>query len=988
MDNQEHKSAPLHQVDIESIGLSRRAYRALARNGISSLAILCELDREDIDALIGVGPLLSYEIRETRKRYCAELDTENPAIVPNSTRGDTKTASRVIRAAIEKGNETTFFCSPALAKLDISVLRLSVRTHNALRRARIFRVGQLSRITSDDLRSIHGIGEETIREIRSKLELALSNPHVLVERLDPPNEFARTDKYDRQDPINVPNNLNLAGTSVSVNDHLGIHLPSSASLAPIEVLQLSVRSFNSLKRGGIHTIGQLSRMSVDDLRSIRNLGENSLAEIFQQLEQALPCAADDRASAGIILDSDPPRSPLPLRSPIEVLGVSQPVLRRLKEARIDSIETLLKTISLGNFYNIPDIGVVACTTILRSLAEIEKDHPILINHPPEMPLSTITSRLTPKTAETLTKNGFQIVGHLASWIPGSSFRPSLQLLHAIYEAKAKLALGQIEWEEPQDADAESRKLPGLRINQELIDSSFDELLSVLPERERKVFLGRRPKHDQNQTLEELGKEMEITRERTRQIEIKANRNLQNEFARVTSFHPLSRVSPNHIAAIEGFCGVVKGLKQDAILASDLHSKICRELDDSVDMENRSTMIFLELLGFEMIRFEQAGLEDIWIHQDAFAANNIKGLIINLHILLTGKNPSPMSELALQNELRLKPTDDSTDDLRMLIDLCPTIEECGVGIYRGKFEYLSRWVDQAERLLRERNEPLHFRQIAAEINRRIRPVREKRVYFRTLANALAADDRFEPIGRSGTWSLKEWGLESGTILDLMRECLQKERRPLTSDEIYRYVDDRRSVEKASVEMYLQFQETFVRVGVDRWALAEWPETQEMKTWDRLGVAEFLEELFTEAGSKSLEFSFLRQRLAEAASLRKKQAQGMLNHCPAIRIFTDAATNRTMAEFRPDFRKRISTSRRRKKKPTLLDLVSEEVHNILSDREGHSMPLRDLVDHLVSKMGKPRHTFYAYLSKLEFMEKNKDPKTGATICHLKVEDDQHD
>jgi DNA-directed RNA polymerase subunit alpha len=52
----------------------------------------------------------------------------------------------------------------------------------------------------------------------------------------------------------------------------------------IEDLDLSVRSFNSLKRNGINTIHDLTNKSEEDIRKLRNLGQKSLKEIIDKLE--------------------------------------------------------------------------------------------------------------------------------------------------------------------------------------------------------------------------------------------------------------------------------------------------------------------------------------------------------------------------------------------------------------------------------------------------------------------------------------------------------------------------------------------------------------------------------------------------------------------------------------------------------------------------------------------------------------------------------
>ncbi len=51
----------------------------------------------------------------------------------------------------------------------------------------------------------------------------------------------------------------------------------------IEELDLSVRSFNCLKRAGINTVADLINKSEDDMMKVRNLGKKSLEEVIQKL---------------------------------------------------------------------------------------------------------------------------------------------------------------------------------------------------------------------------------------------------------------------------------------------------------------------------------------------------------------------------------------------------------------------------------------------------------------------------------------------------------------------------------------------------------------------------------------------------------------------------------------------------------------------------------------------------------------------------------
>ena len=51
----------------------------------------------------------------------------------------------------------------------------------------------------------------------------------------------------------------------------------------IEELDLSVRSYNCLKRAGINTVQDLTTRSESDMMKVRNLGRKSLEEVIAKL---------------------------------------------------------------------------------------------------------------------------------------------------------------------------------------------------------------------------------------------------------------------------------------------------------------------------------------------------------------------------------------------------------------------------------------------------------------------------------------------------------------------------------------------------------------------------------------------------------------------------------------------------------------------------------------------------------------------------------
>ena len=53
----------------------------------------------------------------------------------------------------------------------------------------------------------------------------------------------------------------------------------------IDELELSVRSYNCLKRAGINTVQELINKTPDDMMKVRNLGRKSLEEVLAKLKE-------------------------------------------------------------------------------------------------------------------------------------------------------------------------------------------------------------------------------------------------------------------------------------------------------------------------------------------------------------------------------------------------------------------------------------------------------------------------------------------------------------------------------------------------------------------------------------------------------------------------------------------------------------------------------------------------------------------------------
>ena len=86
-----------------------------------------------------------------------------------------------------------------------------------------------------------------------------------------------TPSYDFTDPkYNIPSNLLTALDTLpdKVFDEMSI-----------DELELSVRSYNCLKRAGINTVEELTNRTSEDMMKVRNLGRKSLEEVLAKLKE-------------------------------------------------------------------------------------------------------------------------------------------------------------------------------------------------------------------------------------------------------------------------------------------------------------------------------------------------------------------------------------------------------------------------------------------------------------------------------------------------------------------------------------------------------------------------------------------------------------------------------------------------------------------------------------------------------------------------------
>ncbi|HVG00434.1 MAG TPA: DNA-directed RNA polymerase subunit alpha, partial [Chloroflexia bacterium] len=82
----------------------------------------------------------------------------------------------------------------------------------------------------------------------------------------------------------IISNFNRQAPALQERDSSIVAIPPQLFEMSVEDLNLSMRTYNCLKRSGITKVGQVLRMDRKELLSLRNFGEKSFDELYQSLE--------------------------------------------------------------------------------------------------------------------------------------------------------------------------------------------------------------------------------------------------------------------------------------------------------------------------------------------------------------------------------------------------------------------------------------------------------------------------------------------------------------------------------------------------------------------------------------------------------------------------------------------------------------------------------------------------------------------------------
>lgn len=141
----------------------------------------------------------------------------------------------------------------------------------------LMEVGKIYNITRERIRQIEA---KALRKLRhpTRRDVILTAPMVEYKELQ--RQYAELQgKYNT-----------LTEAFATLNNTQAQQVPEEAKRIlngnkPLEEMDLSVRSYNILKRAGVNTAADIAKLTLDDLQKIRNMGRKSVEEILKILHE-------------------------------------------------------------------------------------------------------------------------------------------------------------------------------------------------------------------------------------------------------------------------------------------------------------------------------------------------------------------------------------------------------------------------------------------------------------------------------------------------------------------------------------------------------------------------------------------------------------------------------------------------------------------------------------------------------------------------------
>lgn len=335
---------------------------------------------------------------------------------------------------------------------------------------------------------------------------------------------------------------------------------------------------------------------------------------------------------------------------------------------------------------------------------------------------------------------------------------------------------------------------------EQIYNTLDELLSSLDSREADVIKKRFGINSQPLSLEKIGKDYSITRERVRQIQNSAlskmiRRGLENSFLEKNFYPEIDELLGK--LKIKREIYVLKKLKTIHNITSEEENiiKLFLFIHSKIFYEKETQEFFAHLSTVKEI-LEKAKKILYYINTKLKSSNELFKEEELLNIL----------EQEIKKHLNLDP---DLEDLLEFIKISKLLKKNPLNEL-GYFEHPriapGSLNEKIKIILEIEGKPMHFLEIWEKLktlsqieDELLHPEWKKSYNMHSVHNVLILDSNFIKYGR-GKYALKAWGYNEGHIIDLMKKIVE-ERKQIGIDELYKLVKEQREVSDQTFKIYL-------------------------------------------------------------------------------------------------------------------------------------------------------------------------------------------
>ena len=344
----------------------------------------------------------------------------------------------------------------------------------------------------------------------------------------------------------------------------------------------------------------------------------------------------------------------------------------------------------------------------------------------------------------------------------------------------------------------SQKIP---VREAGIKTLVEKLLEPLSAKQKLVLSSRFGiGNGEAKTLEAIGKNFNITRERVRQIETDAIGIIKKKEKEKILADLINLV--NEIIKERG------GISSKETLAKELLDRFWAKPDVSSEEFRMAGIIFL-VSGLKKMKANRETIE-AWTAPD-FDKKYFNEVVSQLENIFD-ESKKLLDEEEILKKIHYGEFSKKYPNIQSghILSFLEASKKFGKNVFGdwGK----ARWPlirprgvrEKATLVLLKKNKPLHFRDIGRFIEEF--KLSDKKVHPQTVHNELIRDKRFVLVGR-GTYALREWGYEEGTVKDVIVALLKSAGGILSRENIVGGVLKKRKVKKATIAVNLADKKTF-------------------------------------------------------------------------------------------------------------------------------------------------------------------------------------